>query len=129
MNPCREFRRALKTEGRLSARSEQHLFACPPCRRRSREERVEREISHLASVPGPDIAVPPDFVARVMRGLPATAPAPRRRPAARWAWAAALAIFSVAAGYGYTVWTDSVAAGQQVATSPAPVEDLALLNF
>lgn len=127
MNPCREFRRALKTEGRLSARSEQHLFACPPCRRRSREERVEREISHLGAVSAPEIAVPPDFVARVMRGLPT--PAARRPPSARWAWAAALAIFSVAAGYGYTVWTDSVAAGQQVATSPAPVEDLALLNF
>jgi len=127
MNPCREFRRALKTEGRLSPGSEQHLFACPPCRRRARQERVEREIDGLAGLPLVETAVPPDFVARVMRGLPAAAP--RRRPEARWAWAAALAIFSVAAGYGYTAWTDSVAAGQQVATSPAPVEDLALLNF
>lgn len=127
MNPCREFRRALETENRLSARSEQHLFACPACRRRSREERVEREISRLGSLPRPEAAVPPDFVARVMRGLPATAP--RRRPAPRWAWAAALAVFSAAAGYGYTAWADSAAADQQVATSPAPVEDLALLSF
>jgi len=127
MNPCREFRRALKTEGRLSPGSEQHLFGCPPCRRRAREERVELEIDGLAALPPGETVVPPDFVARVMRGLPAASP--RRRPATRWAWAAALAIFSVAAGYGYTAWTDSVAAGQQVATTPAPVEDLALLNF
>ena len=127
MNPCREFRRALKTENRLSFHSEQHLFGCPGCRRLSREERVEREIENLAALPLPETAVPPDFVARVMRGLPAKAP--ERRVAARWAWAAALAIFSAAAGYGYTVWTDSVAAGQQVSPSPAPTEDLALLNF
>ena len=125
MKPCREFRRILKTEGRLSSGSEQHLFACPACRRHARHERVEREIDGLAALPLSETAVPPDFVARVMRGLPAAAP--RRRPESRWAWAAALAIFSVAAGYGYTVWTDSAAAGQQVATSP--VEDLALLNF
>jgi predicted anti-sigma-YlaC factor YlaD len=129
MKPCREFRRALKTEGRLSPGSEQHLFGCPPCRRRARQERVEREIDGLAALPPAETVVPPDFVARVMRGLPTAAAASRRRPATRWAWAAALAIFSVAAGYGYTAWTDSVAASQQVGTSPAPVEDLALLNF
>ena len=127
MSPCREFRRELKTENGLSFRAEQHLFGCPACRRISREERAEREIESLAALPRPAVAVPPDFVARVMRGLPAAAPDPR--PVPRWAWAAALAIFSAAAGYGYTVLTDSVAAGQQVSTSPAPVEDLAVLNF
>jgi anti-sigma factor RsiW len=127
MNPCREFRRALKTGERLPSHAEQHLFACPACRRRTREERVEREISGLAAMPSSEASVPPDFVARVMRGLPA-AESPRRA-VSPWAWAAALAIFSAAAGYGYTVWTDAVTAGQQVSSSPAPAEDLALLNF
>ena len=124
---CREFRRALKSGERFASRAEQHLFACPACRRHTRNERVEREIAGLAGMSSPEASVPPDFVARVMRGLPAAEPA--RRAVSPWAWAAALAIFSAAAGYGYTVWTDSVAAGQQVSSSPAPVEDLALLNF
>lgn len=127
MNPCREFRRALKAESRLSSGSEQHLFACPACRRHAREERVEREIDGLAALPPPESVVSPDFVARVMRGLPSARP--DRAPVARWAWAAALAIFSTAAGYGYTARSDSAAAAQQVSPSPAPVDDLALLNF
>jgi predicted anti-sigma-YlaC factor YlaD len=127
MNTCREFRRALKAGERFPSRAEQHLFACPACRRLTREERVERELASLAGMPSPEVPVPPDFVGRVMRGLPAAEPA--RETVPRWAWAAALAIFSAAAGYGYTVWTDTVAAGQQVSSSPAPAEDLALLNF
>ena len=127
MNSCREFRRALRSAGAVPSEGEAHLFSCPRCRRATREERVEREIEGLRFLGSPEVSVPPDFVGRVMRRLPAI-PAPRA-VIARWAWAAGLAIFSAAAGYGYTVWADSVAAGQQVSASPAPVEDLALLNY
>jgi len=127
MNSCREFRRALRSAGAVPPESEAHLFSCPRCRRATREERVEREIDGLRFLASPEATVPPDFVGRVMRRLPAN---PGLRAALpRWAWAAALAIFSVAAGYGYTVWAESMAAGQQVSASPAPVEDLAQLNF
>jgi hypothetical protein len=56
--------------------------------------------------------VPPDFVARVMRGLPDRIPE-RPAPMELWKWAAALLVFSAAAGYGFSVaeeTADSVAA-------------------
>jgi hypothetical protein len=39
-------------------------------------------------------------------------------------------MFSAAAGYGYAVWTETVSAGQEIASAPpAPVEESALLSF
>ena len=126
MNPCRPVRRALAAGGSLPPETEQHLFVCSRCRRRARAERVGRELDAIGPVGVAETAVPADFVARVMRGLP------RRRagvPAA-WKWAAALAVFSAAAGYGYTVWSESISAGQEVAsTSAAPVEETAVLAY
>jgi hypothetical protein len=62
-----------------------------------------------------------------MRGLPQPSALPR---AAVWKWAAALAMFSAAAGYGYAVWTEALSEGQQVAASaPTPIEESALLSF
>ena len=127
MKTCREFRRALRSAGAMPPEGEAHLFSCPRCRRATREERVEREIEGLRFLASPEAAVPPDFVGRVMRRLPGVPAA--RAAVPRWAWAAALAIFSAAAGYGYTIWAESAAAGQQVSASPAPVEDLAVLSF
>jgi len=129
MNPCETVRRAVRLGRRLSSEEEQHLFGCSGCRRRSRSERAERELDGLAELVSPETRVPADFVARVMRGLPLAVPS---HPAFEaWKWAAALAIFSTAAGYGYTVWSDTVAAGQQVATtSSVPAsEETALLSF
>jgi predicted anti-sigma-YlaC factor YlaD len=129
MKPCETVHRAVKAGRGLSSGEEQHLFGCPRCRRQSRSERVDREIDALAGLASPDPVVPPDFVARVVRGLPSEIP---KRPVFEaWKWAAALAVFSVAAGYGFTVWTDTIAAGQQVAatSSTSPSEETAFLNF
>ena len=129
MTVCEGIRMSVRAGFPLSPEEEQHLFGCPTCRRRSKVERVEREIDGLSTFAAAAAPVPGDFVARVMRGLPALAG--RSATAAPWLWAAALAIFSAAAGYGYSVWADSVAAGQQVTVSSpsAPSEDVALLNF
>ena len=129
MTVCEGIRSSVRAGFPLSPEEEQHLFGCPSCRRRTKVERVEREIDGLTTFAVAPAPVPADFVARVMRGIPALAARPRA--ATPWLWAAALAIFSAAAGYGYSVWTDSVAAGQQVtvSSSSAPTEDVALLNF
>ena len=129
MKSCETVRRAVRVGRGLSFEEEQHLFGCPACRRRSRTERAEREIDALGEMVAPETRVPTDFVARVMRGLPSEIS--KHSSLEAWKWAAALAIFSAAAGYGYTVWSDTVAAGQQVATtSPAPAsEETALLSF
>ncbi|HET7451611.1 MAG TPA: hypothetical protein VFL12_02635 [Thermoanaerobaculia bacterium] len=128
MNPCRRISEVIAGGGALGPDAEQHLFVCPRCRRRARSGRVDREIAAFGRPPASDAPVPPDFVARVMRGLP-----PRRALAAVpvvWKWAAALAVFSAAAGYGYTVWTETLSAGQQVtATGSAPQEETAYLSF
>jgi len=128
MNPCRRLSAALSSGAPLSADAEQHLFGCPRCRRRARSQRIDREIEAFGRGPEVETAVPADFVPRVMRGLPRP-PAFRRLPRT-WRWAAALAVFSAAAGYGYAVWSETISAGQQVAsTSSAPVEESAFLGF
>ncbi|MGH9440703.1 MAG: hypothetical protein ACRD16_00350 [Thermoanaerobaculia bacterium] len=71
-------------------------------------------------------AVPPDFVARVMRGLPEHL-APTREPAGlgSWKWAAALLIFSAALGYGFSVArqaADSVDSIASIATTPSEAD-------
>ncbi len=126
MSPCRRLSAALRTAALLSPEDEQHLFGCSRCRLRARMDRREREIASLARMAPIEPSVPRDFVARVMRGLPR-----RRAPlAGAWKWAAALAMFSAAAGYGYGVWTETISAGQQVASSPSPpLEESALLSF
>ena len=63
-------------------------------------------------------AVPPDFVARVMRGLPESAP---QRPGAwlgGWKWAAALLIFSAALGYGFSVAEETADSVAAIASKP-----------
>lgn len=128
MSLCRRVSTLLAAGAPLGADAEQHLFACRRCRRRARSERVDREIAALGRPPAPEAPVPPDFVSRVMRGLPR--PRVFAAPPAAWKWAAALAVFSAAAGYGYTVWSETLSAGQQVtAPAPAPQEETAFLNF
>lgn len=130
MKTCREIRRQMRSGTGLDRDDEQHLFVCPACRRRSRAERAERELEGLATLARPEAAVSPDFVARVMRGLPLSAETLTRRPAGLWKWAAALAFFSAAAGYGYAVGSDTAAAGQQVAAvSSLPGDEIAALSF
>ncbi len=66
------------------------------------------DLSGFANAPTP---VSPDFVARVMRGLPGE-PVRRQWAPELWKWAAALLIFSAAVGYGFSIaeqTADSVA--------------------
>jgi hypothetical protein len=125
MKACKEIHRQLRLGTGLGPADEPHLFVCPACRKRARSDRAEREIEGLATwSSSPAMAVvAPDFVSRVMRGLPLVSPARARKSVAYARWAAALAIFSAAAGYGYTVGADTAAAGQQVATPSAPSSD------
>jgi hypothetical protein len=66
----------------------------------SRKGKKDEELGDLSAFALAPAAVPADFVARVMRGLPVEG-VREGRQADFWKWAAALLIFSVAAGYGF----------------------------
>jgi hypothetical protein len=77
----------------------------------SREGKKDEELDGLVAFALTPVSVPADFVARVMRGLPRE-PGRRETGPGLWKWAAALLIFSVALGYGFSTAeqaTESVA--------------------
>lgn len=73
-----------------------------PFPKEGKKEDQSGDLSAFALTPA---AVPPDFVAKVMRGLPDSfaEPVRRRMSSDLWKWAAALLIFSAAVGYGFSI--------------------------
>src|SRR5262245_43827521 len=101
MKDCRRIRRAVSQTASLPTELEQHLFACSACRRFVRAEQILGRIHEFRQAPA---LVSPEFVERVMSGL-----AGREKERQKgWSgpqlmrWAAVL-MFSMAAGYGFSV--------------------------
>jgi anti-sigma factor RsiW len=97
---CRKIRKAVSQTHPLSAELEQHLFVCPACRRFVRAEQILGVMHEVRQVPA---VVSPGFVERVMNGV---ATREKEQPKAwlgveviRWA---AVLMFSMAAGYGFS---------------------------
>lgn len=101
MKDCRRVRKAVSQTSPLPVELEQHLFACPRCRRFVRAEQILGRMHEFRQVPA---SVSPEFVERVMSGLPGREEGqPKGRlglEVMRWA---AVLMFSIAAGYGFSV--------------------------
>jgi predicted anti-sigma-YlaC factor YlaD len=66
MKDCRRIRKAVSQNSPLPAELEQHLFACPACRRFVRADQILGLLREFRQVPA---SVSPEFVERVMSGL------------------------------------------------------------
>jgi anti-sigma factor RsiW len=130
MKDCRRIRKAISQKSPLPAELEQHLFACPACRRLVRAEQIVGLLREFRQVPA---SVSPEFVERVMGGL---AEREEEQPRARFGlevmrWAAVL-MFSMAAGYGFSVSADaakSVEWAASLTVVPSPVTSIEILRL
>jgi anti-sigma factor RsiW len=105
MKNCRRVRKAVSQNSPLPAELEQHLFTCPACQRLVRSQQILGRLHEFRQVPA---SVSPEFVERVMSGL---AEREEEKPKAWFGlevmrWAAVL-MFSMAAGYGFSVSEDA----------------------
>ena len=66
MKDCRRIRKAVAQNWPLPAELEQHLFACPACRRLVRAEQILDRLHEFRQAPA---SVSPEFIERVMTGL------------------------------------------------------------
>ncbi len=82
------------------------------------------DIEGLSAFAAGPAEVSPDFVARVMRGLPSR-PDRESRLAGAWSWAAALLIFSAAAGYAFSVAQQTEDSVTSVFSTSASSEEIA----
>src|SRR5688500_12185128 len=101
MKDCRRIRKAVSQALPLSAELEEHLFACPACRCFVRVEQILGLMHEFRQAPG---SGSPECVDRVMNGLEERVeeqPKKFRLEVMRWA---AILVFSVAVGYGFSVW-------------------------
>ena len=121
MKDCRRIRRAVSQTASLPAELEQHLFSCSACRRFVRAEQILGRVHEFRQ---PSALVSPQFVERVMSGLAGREKKVQKRRSnpqlMRWA---AVLMFSIAAGYGFSVSQAAVksiewAASLTVVTSP-----------
>ena len=92
-----------------------------------REDRGE-ELEGLSAFALSPAAVPADFVARVMRGLPADS-GRRRMSLGSWKWAAALLIFSAALGYGFSIAEETADSVASLTSAPADSESAILSSL
>src|SRR5262245_66669743 len=121
MRNCRRVRKAVAQNSPVPAELEQHLFAVPACRRLVRSQQILGLLQEFRQVPA---SVSPDFVERVMTGL---AVREKEQPKGWFGlevmrWAAVL-MFSMAAGYGFSISEDAAksvkwAASLTVVSSP-----------
>jgi predicted anti-sigma-YlaC factor YlaD len=128
MNDCRRIRKTFSQSLPLPSELEQHLFACSACRR---FVRVEQILGLMHEFPEARASVPPEFVERVMGGL---ARREEEQPKGRFGlevmrWAAVL-MFSIAAGYGFSVSESARKSIEWVASltvMPSPIASLETL--
>jgi hypothetical protein len=128
MKDCRRIRKAVAQNSPLPAELEQHLFACSTCRRLVRSQQILGLLREFRQAPA---SVSPDFVERIMSGLAGTE---EEKPRARFGrevmrWAAIL-IFSMAAGYGFSVSTDAAKSVEWTASLtvvPSPITVIEIL--
>ena len=128
MKNCRRIRKAVSQNSPLPAELEQHLFACPACRRLVRAQQILGLMHEFRQVPA---SVSPEFVERVMSGL---AEREEEKPKARFGlevmrWAAVL-VFSMAAGYGFSLSTDTARSAEWAASLtavPSPITSIEIL--
>jgi predicted anti-sigma-YlaC factor YlaD len=129
MKDCRRIRKAVSQALPLSAELEEHLFACPACRRFVRVEQILGLMHEFRQAPG---SSSPEFVDRVMSGLEERVeeqPKKFRLEVMRWA---AVLVFSVGAGYGFSVWesgTKSIEWAASLMVVPSPITSMETLGF
>jgi predicted anti-sigma-YlaC factor YlaD len=129
MKDCRRIRKAVSQALPLPAELEEHLFACPACRRFVRIEQILGLMHEFRQAPG---SSSPEFVDRVMSGLEERVeeqPKKFRLEVMRWA---AVLVFSVAAGYGFSVWesgTKSIEWAASLMVVPSPITSMETLGF
>jgi hypothetical protein len=128
MKNCRRIRKAASQNSPLPGELEQHLFVCPVCRRFVRAEQILGLLQKFRQVP---VSVSPEFVQRVMSGL---AEREAEKPRAWFGlevmrWAAVL-MFSMAAGYGFSVSEDAAKSVEWTASLtvvPSPITAIEIL--
>ena len=129
MKDCRRIRKAVSQAPPLPAELEEHLFACPGCRRFVRVEQILGLMHEFRQAPG---STSPEFVGRVMKGLDARVEQqPKTLGLQVMRWAAVL-VFSVAAGYGFSVGeggTKSLEWVASLAVSPTPIASIETLGL
>ena len=130
MKDCRRIRRAVSQRTSLPPELEQHLFACPACRRFVRAEQILGLMHEFRQVPA---SVSPEFVGRVMSGLTGKQEEQPKasfgREVMRWA---AVLMFSMAAGYGFSVSEAAAKSIEWVASLtvvPSPITSIETLGF
>jgi anti-sigma factor RsiW len=130
MKNCRRIRKSVSQNSPLSAELEQHLFACPVCRRFVRAEQILGLLHEFRQVPA---SVSPEFVEGVISGL---AEREEGQPKAWFGlevmrWAAVL-IFSIAAGYSFSVSEDAAKSVEWAASLtivPSPITSIETFGF
>jgi anti-sigma factor RsiW len=130
MKNCRRIRKAVAQNSPLPAELEQHLFTCPACRRFVRAAQILSLLHEFRQVPA---CVSPEFVERVMSGL---AEREEEKPKAWYGlgvmrWAAVL-MFSMAVGYGFSVSKDatkSVEWAASLTVVPSPIASIEIFGL
>ena len=129
MKDCRRIRKAVSQALPVPAELEEHLFACPACRRFVRAEQILDLMHEFRQAPG---SSSPEFVERVMNSLAARVEQePKNFGLEVMRWAAVL-VFSVAAGYGFSVGesgTKSIEWVASLAVSPTPIGSIETLGL
>ena len=128
MKDCRRIRKAIAQNLPVPAELEQHLFVCLACRRLVRSQQILGLLHEFRQVPA---SVSPEFVERVMSGL---AEREEEKPKSRFGlevmrWAAVL-MFSIAAGYGFSVSENaakSVEWAASLTVPPSPISSIEIL--
>jgi anti-sigma factor RsiW len=130
MKNCRRIRKAVAQNSPVPADLEQHLFSCPACRRFVRADQILGRLHEFRQV---SASVSPEFVERVMSGLGEREEEPRKAwfglEVMRWA---AVLMFSMAAGYGFSVSEDaakSVEWAASLTVAPSPITSVDILRF
>ena len=130
MKDCRRIRKAVAQNSPLPTELEQHLFACRACRRLVRAEQILGLLHEFRQVPA---SVSPEFVEGVMTAL---AEGEEAQPKASFGpkvmrWAAVL-MFSLATGYGFSLSEDAAKSVEWTASLtvvPSPTRSIDILGF